>query len=236
MTAANTLTTTPRNVQVLETPAPTYFSMSPLLEGSWASWLVTALSLGQSTTLRAGAVLHPAATDLYIVLSGCVVVTVIDRQHTSKPLFVTAMQCGDIIIRPRYSPMEFIYTAKGDVQLLHIHGPGYHQFKNAVKNSEAGLMAAELTLLALHGAAAHSLLQDEKSRLLRVAQSLAGHPEVPRTRGGVMVYSTKEELLCYAGIFNRRIGARAFKDLSDAGLIVFEGYKRFQYRTSEDQL
>lgn len=222
-----------RSAQSLDTPEPHYFSKTALLEGSWGGWLVAALGNGTTSSLRDGAVIHPAENEMFIVLSGCVVVTGIDTHHQSKPLFVMAMQRGDIIIRPQYSSIVFSYTAREDCLLLHLHGAGYRQFMRSVKNSAAGEMAAELTLLGLHGEAAQSLLLDAKQRLLRVAHCLASHPDVSRTRDGVMVKSTKEELLSYCGIFNRRIGAKAFKELHDCGAIVFEGYKRFVFRTTE---
>lgn len=230
MTPAHQNSLASKQAQVLDTPAPAYFSTSPLLEGSWANWLIKALTLGQTIQVSNGGVLLPTATDLYIVIRGCVVVTGVENNDSSMPLFVTAMKRGDIIVRPRYSPMNFSYTAKGDVQLLHVHGRGYSEFLAAIENIEAGLMATELTLLALHGAAAHSLVQDEKVRLLQIAQTLAEHPESARAGDGVMVACMKEELLGYAGISNRRIGARVFKILEEEGRVIFEGYKKFIYR------
>lgn len=217
------------HVSVLDTPEPEYFHKTPLLEGSWASWLVTASSHGQTCSIKSGTVLRPSADDLFIVLGGCVVVTGIDASHSSKPLFVTAMKRGDIIIKPQYSSVDFSFTARNEVHLLHVSGKHYKDFRDAVKNSEAGIMATELTLLALHGVAAHSLLLNETSRLLRVATTLALHPDVPRGRNGTIVSCTKEQLLSYAGVFNRRIGARAFRELEEAGTIVFDGYKKFLY-------
>lgn len=230
MTHSNHNSLASKQTQVLDTPAPAYFTTSPLLEGSWANWLIKALTHGQAIQVSHGGVLLPTATDLYIVIRGCVVVTGVENNDSSMPLFVTAMKRGDLIVRPRYSPMNFSYTAKGDVQLLHVHGRGYREFFDDVENIEAGLMATELTLLARHGAAAHALVQDEKVRLLQIAQTLAEHPESARAGDGVMVAGSKEELLGYAGISNRRIGARAFKVLEEEGRVIFEGYKKFIFR------
>lgn len=230
MTPAHQNALASKQTQVLDTPSPSYFTTSPLLEGSWATWLITALTIGQTIQVSNGGVLLPTATDLYIVIRGCVVVTGVENNESSMPLFVTAMKRGDIIVRPRYSPMNFSYTAKGDVQLLHVHGRGYNDFLATIENIEAGLMATELSLLALHGAAAHSLVQNEKVRLLQIAQTLAEHPESARAGDGVIVACMKEELLGYAGISNRRIGARVFKILEEEGRVIFEGYKKFIYR------
>lgn len=236
MNSALNLFTATRGISVSNTPEPSYFSKSSLLEGSWASWLVTAMTHGQLCTMRAGGSINPADDDMFIVLAGCVVVTGIDQHADSKPLFVSAMKCGDIIIKPQYSSVEFTYAARGEVQLLHLGGEHFREFSSSVKNSEAGIMATELTLLSLHGSAAHSLLLDENARVLRVAKGLAEHPDVPRTKEGVVVTSTKEELLSYAAIFNRRIGARAFKALEQTGQVVFDGYKKFIYRTDGGQI
>lgn len=216
-------------VDLLTTPEPLHFSKTPLLEGIWASWLVTALRLGNIIHVPAGTVFQPTDTDLYIILDGCVIATCHDRDQSLKPLFVSAMQRSDMIIRSRYSQLAFSYTCKGAVQALHIQGTKFREFTNAVKNSEVALMATELTMLAMHGERAHSLLQEETSRLLSVIKSLASHPDVIRLHQGVQVSASKEELLTYSGIYNRRVGARAFKALDDAGIVRFHGYKRFTY-------
>lgn len=217
------------SVSPLDAPPPAWFLANAALADSWPLWIVTAAELGARVSVSDGDVLSVTDDDLYFLLSGCFVVTSEAETPNAKPFFIEALRRGDLIMPIRHAEVGFVYQARSHAEMLRISGKQLTAFLASLPNGETGLLAGEIHLLSQLGIAAKALFLSDEDRILRVAGALASHPEVPKTASGALVASNKEELRALACV-DRKAGIRAFKALNAAGLLIFEGYKKFFYR------
>lgn len=213
---------------ILATPEPHWFGRSSLLSGSWPSWLITASQFGEECHFSNGTMIDPSRGDLFILMSGCVNIYAEMLDSGSSGALVDFLGPGDLVARQRHTEFDFKYRVRGKATVLMIKQDRIEAFSLALKNLEAGLMASEMHIVGKFAQAAASLLLPDTERLLRIAGSLASHPVSFRSQKGMEVHATKEEIRMYAGLM-RRQAARAWAELADAGVVVFDGYKRFFY-------
>lgn len=222
--------TTMKNIHLPDTPAPTWFATAPHA-GSWASWLLQATAYGKVIEMGIKQPLAADKGDFFILLSGCIIVFGVAQEGAGKSVFVDALRRGDVICPLRHDQVKFIYETRSPVSLLKVPKEKYQAFMNDLKYSETVLLAAELHLMAKHSSAAQFHFAKDLERIKRVINLLVQHPDSAHTQRGIEVQASKEEIRTLAGV-ERRSGSRAFKILEEEGLLNFNGYKAFFFKTS----
>lgn len=219
---------------ILDTPAPSWLAKKPELAEPWARCLRSASKHGRLEDHDRGAILSNKESDFFLIIRGCVVVTSDPLEREAPPLFVSALQRGDIITPTIFQLVPVTLTVRSASTLLRVPKASLASFASEIGLCETLFMAVNMELTKLYAAAAQSVRLKDQDRILRVIESLALHSDAVITAVGNEVEVSKEEIRTLAGV-QKRSATRAFHNLQEDGVIAFNGYKRVYYKGNISQ-